>query len=261
MLCYTGPCYAVPCYAYSNFDVYLASDLEPPEPPASSSSSQSMGGGTHAEAYLCSTGLAYVGLNCSDDPGDLHGGVHKHTADESSSSSCRPASGGPGGGGGGEEGGGMPLPLVTLSARLEEAIPVTPSAQQEVFREEREREGGEGGVSFSYSCAPAPYYRAMSVVCFHPCDPTRFRGGGGGKTTTQSEEEAVDVPVERVHEPGEEEQQQLEGGGRREEGGLHRRCSPLVEARSSPHDCHITGEAHTSSSRPSHFGHVRIASE
>jgi hypothetical protein len=68
-------------------------------------------------------------------------------------------------------------PLVTLSARLEEAIPMSAAAQLE-------RDSLEGRVSVSSS--PAPYYRTMSVVCFDPCDPSRFRGGGGGKTVGAS---------------------------------------------------------------------------
>lgn len=60
------------------------------------------------------------------------------------------------------------VPLVTMSVRLEEALPVSAAAQLE--------------CGASVSATPLPYSRMMSIVCFDPCDPTRFRGGGGGKT-------------------------------------------------------------------------------
>ena len=147
----------------------------------------------------------------------------------------------------------MPLPLVTLSGRLEEAIPVTLSAQLEVHQEreeERERERERGGEKkgegeiFNYSCSPPPYYRALSVVCFHPCDPTRFRGGGGGKTRKSTIETPAE-PVEQEQQQDQDQDQEPEKGRREKEregeeqeqeqaaASVYTRCSPLTEANST----------------------------
>ena len=78
-------------------------------------------------------------------------------------------------------------PLVTLSARLEEAIPITPEAQLEAAIEHCD--GIEVDIvssKFKHTLDPAPYYRVLSIVCFDPCDPSHFRGGGGGKAVGMS---------------------------------------------------------------------------
>mmetsp|Transcript_17947 Transcript_17947/g.33739 ORF Transcript_17947/g.33739 Transcript_17947/m.33739 type:complete len:428 (-) Transcript_17947:357-1640(-) len=75
-------------------------------------------------------------------------------------------------------------PLVTLSVRLEEALPLSAAAQLE--------------CETSVAATPLPYYRTMSIVCFDPCDPTRFRGGLGGKTVGASVRRCSPVTGTRI---------------------------------------------------------------
>lgn len=79
------------------------------------------------------------------------------------------------------------IPLATLSARLEEAIPVTAEAQLERINFMKslpndQKAAQTWSASPVMSSTPEPFYRKLSIVCFDPCDPSMFRGGGGGKT-------------------------------------------------------------------------------
>lgn len=72
-----------------------------------------------------------------------------------------------------------PLPLATLSARLEEAIvigekkDITSSLPQPILT----REESKAHIFKNWSDLPLPLYRRMSIVCFDPVNPHIFHGG------------------------------------------------------------------------------------
>lgn len=70
-----------------------------------------------------------------------------------------------------------PLPLATLSARLEEAIVIAekkeiPSTSAPLLSEFHDQ------TTKHWSDLPLPLYRRMSIVCFDPTNPNSFHGGG-----------------------------------------------------------------------------------